>query len=125
LDAKKQLTRSIEVTRMALRPKAPIDIALAPVAAGVDLNLQRLRDKPPSAVDTELQLELDRPPIPNTRHERAAHVLRAALRNVEMHGWEGEITDDGCRLHLTGGSVTLDLGLSAGVTSYIDAGAQR
>ena len=110
---------------MTVRPRVPTDLALAPVAAQIDLNLQRLRDKPPAAVDTELQLELNRPPMPNTREERAAHVLRVALRDVELHGWEGVITDDGTRLHLSGGSVTLDLGLGAGVTLYIDNGAQR
>jgi hypothetical protein len=43
-----------------------------------------------------------------------------ALRNVDRHGWEATITDDGCRLRLSGGSVTLDLGLGATVMRYID-----
>jgi hypothetical protein len=96
---------------------------LAPVAVEIDLNLQRFRDLPPSKIDVQLQLELDRPPLPNTRENRRAHVLRAALRNVDLHHWTGEITDDGCRLRLSGGSVTLELGLSASIMSYIDNGA--
>ena len=108
---------------MALLPKVPMDMALAPVAATIDLNLQALRDRQPSEIDAELQLKLDRPPIPNNRDERTAHVLRAALRNVELHGREGTITQDASRLHLTGGSVTLDLGLGASITRYIEAGA--
>jgi len=104
---------------MTLHPKAPIDLALAPVAAGIDLNLQGLRDLTTDALDLELQLRLDRPPIPNDRHERETQVLRAALRNVELHGWNGSISADGCRLHLSGGSVTLDLGLGATIMSYI------
>jgi len=104
---------------MTLHPKAPIDLALAPVAAGIDLNLQGLRDLTTDALDLELQLRLDRPPIPNDRNERESQVLRAALRNVDLHGWDGSISADGCRLHLSGGSVTLDLGLGATIMSYI------
>ena len=91
-----------EVT-MTLHPKTFTDMSLAPVAAEIDLNLQRLRDKTPADIDYELGLALDRPPIEGTREERADYVLRAAVRNVERHGWEATITDDGCRLHLSGG----------------------
>src|SRR5450755_961922 len=61
-------------------------------------------------------------PIPNTREKRAAQVLRAAFRDVDLHGWQGSITEDACRLHLSGGSVTLDLGLGTSIARYIDAG---
>ena len=105
---------------MTLHPKTRIDLALAPVAAEIDINLQALRDKQPQDVGTELALQLDRPPIPNTRDERASHVLRAALRNVELHGWTGSITEDSNRLHLDGGSVSLDLGLGVNITHYIE-----
>jgi hypothetical protein len=110
-----------EVT-MTLHPKTFTDMMLAPVAAEIDLNLQRLRDKTPVDVDYELGLVLDRPPLDGTRDERADFVLRAALRNVDCHGWEATITDDGCRLHLSGGSVSLDLGLGDTVMRYIDGG---
>jgi hypothetical protein len=107
-----------------LHPKAPRDLSLAPVAAAIDLNLQSLRDKASSALDMELQIELNAPPMPNTREKRAAQVLEAALRNVDLHGWQGSITKDACRLHLSGGSVTLDLGLGESIMQYIQAGAQ-
>lgn len=107
---------------MTLHPKTRSDMALAPVAAGIDLNLQRLRDKTPADIDYELGLVLDRPLVENTPRERAEHVLRAALRNVDCHGWEATITHDGSRLHLWGGSVTLDLGLGDTVTRYIHDG---
>jgi hypothetical protein len=107
---------------MALHPKVPRDMALAPVAAEIDLNLQALRDKGLSELDRELQLELNGPPIPNTRERRAAQVLRAAVRDVDLHGWQGSITADACRLHLAGGSVTLDLGLGIGIARYIEGG---
>lgn len=101
-------------------PKVPRDFLLAPVAAEIDLNLQRFRDVTPEELRFELDLELDRPELRHTREERAARVLQAALRNVETHNWHAAITDDGARLRLTGGSVSLDLGLSAVIMRYID-----
>jgi hypothetical protein len=107
---------------VTVHPKTPRDLVLAPVAVEVNANLQSLRDMQPSEIDAELQLELDRPPVPNTREQREAHVLQAALRNVELHGWTAEVSPDACRLRLSGGSVTLDLGLSATIMRYIDEG---
>lgn len=107
---------------MTVSPKTPKDLLLAPLAAEIDLNLQRLRDIPAARVEAQLELELDRPALCATRAERAELVLRQALRYVELHGWEVGITDDSARLHLHGGSVTLDLGLGAGVTDYIEHG---
>jgi hypothetical protein len=107
---------------MTLHPHQPKDLMLAPVAAEIDLNLQRMRDRPPRDVEAELELELDRPAMSVDRHERADLVLEQALRNVELHGWSASITDDGCRLHLDGGSVSIDLGLSTGITEYIAEG---
>ena len=46
-----------------------------------------------------------------------------AVRNVELHGWVPSITDDRCRLRLSGGSVSLDLGLSAEIMRYITGAA--
>jgi hypothetical protein len=107
---------------MTLHPKVPIDILLAPVAAEIDGNLQRLRGRTPVEIDTELQLELDKPLFENSRDERAGRVLRAAIRNVDLHPWNGAITEDGSGLRLTGGSVTIDLSLGAQVTRYIEDG---
>jgi hypothetical protein len=100
-------------------------MVLAPVAAEIDRNLQFLRDKGLSELDTELQLELNTPPMPNVRDQREAQVLRASVRNVDLHGWQGSITEDGCRLHLSGGSITLDLGLGASIMHYIETGVQK
>ncbi len=108
---------------MSIAPKKPKDLSLAPVAAEIDLNLQRLRDRDAQEVEREIQLELDSPPIPNTRDQRAARVLRVAFRDVDPHGWEGTITEDGSRLHLAGGSVTIDLGLGRSLSDYIATGA--
>jgi hypothetical protein len=107
---------------MPIYPKQQRDLMLAPVAAEIDLNLQRLREDSPQQVLAELELELDRPALCDDRDERAELVLRQALRDVELHGWTAAITDDGCRLHLDGGSVSIDLGFSAGIIRYIEEG---
>ena len=107
---------------MTLHPKQQKDLLLAPVAAEIDINLQRLRDKSVRDVEAQLELELDKPGLSEDRAERAKLVLRQGLRNVDMHGWTATITDDGCRVHLDGGSVSIDLGLSADITGYIQDG---
>jgi hypothetical protein len=70
-------------------------------------------------VEPQLELELDRPAM---SHERAGLALRQALGNVDMHGWTATVTADGCRVHLDGGSVSIDLALSANIVGYIQEG---
>lgn len=104
---------------MALHPKTPADLSLAPVAAQIDVNLQRLRDKSMQEIALEIGLELNQQVPAATREQRSRQVLDVALRDVSLHGWSAEITDDAARLHLGGGSVSLDLGLSAEILRYI------
>ena len=105
--------------QFSVLPKNPHDLSLAPVAVTIDRNLQPLRDLESCAIVGYLELMLDRPERDGNREERAARILETALRNVDCHGWNGEITDDNARLRLTGGSVTLDLGLSANIRRFI------
>jgi len=106
-----------------MRPKTPLDLSLAPVAAQLDMNLALLRDRTAEEIDFEIALELDRPERSGSPAERADRVLAVAVRNVDLHGWTTEITDDHCRLRLSGGSVSIDLGLSAELLRYIEAAA--
>ena len=108
---------------MAIAPKQPKDLALAPVAVAIDLNLQRLRDRSPAQIDFELTLELNQDPTRDDPDERMARVLAVALRDVDLHGWDATLTDDHARLRLAGGSVSIDLGLSASLLDYIVNGA--
>jgi hypothetical protein len=108
---------------MSITPKEPKDLALAPVAVHVDRNLERLRDKSPSEIDYELTLELNQPPQTGTAEERSTRVLAVALREVDLHHWSAEITPDSARVRLSGGSVSLDVGLSAALLTYIREGA--
>ena len=107
---------------MTLRPKTPRDLLLAPVAAEIDLNLQSLRDKSPGDIGDALGVALNVDTAGADRAQRAARILDAALRAVELHEWHAEITDDAARLRLSGGSVTIDLGLSATILHYIENG---
>ena len=109
---------------MTVHPKNQKDLMLAPVAVEIDRNLQRLRVDSPYSVLAELELELDRPAMSSEPDERAELVLRQALRDVDLHGWTATLSDDASRVHLAGGSVTLDLGLNPAITSYITEGAR-
>jgi hypothetical protein len=106
-------------------PKEYKDLSLAPVAAAIDLNLQGLRERTPEEIYYDVSLELNRPHIEDDPKERADCVLAVALREVELHGWIATISDDYARLHLSGGSVAIDLGLSATILRYIADGAEK
>ena len=106
-----------------MRPKVPTDLSLAPVAAEIDLNLQSLRDDPLEGVFDDLALALNLGAPGTSRDARAEEVLRVATRDVDLHGWTVSVSGDSTRLHLEGGSVTLDVGLSATIERYIEKGA--
>ena len=108
---------------MSIHPKNQKDLMLAPVAVEIDRNLQRLRVDSPYEVLAELELELDRPAMCAETDERAELVLRQALRDVDLQGWAATLSHDASRIHLDGGSVSIDLGLSPAITGYITEGA--
>ena len=108
-----------------LLPKVPHDLALAPVAVTIDRNLRFLRDRTEDEMLGAIELELDQPETKGTPGERADRILRVALRNVDAHGWKAEVTPDHSRLSLSGGSVTIDLGLSASILRFIEANDQE
>jgi hypothetical protein len=107
---------------VTLRPRTPKDLLLAPVAAEIDLNLQVLRDKSPAEIAEALAIALNANTGSSDRAQRGGWILQEALRAVELHDWRAEITDDAARLRLSGGSVTIDLGLSATILDYIENG---
>ena len=109
---------------MTVHPKHQKDLLLAPVAVEIDRNLRRLREGSPYDVLAELELELDRPAMCAEREQRSELVLRQALRGIDLHGWRATLSDDASRVHLDGGSVSLDVGLSPAITGYIVDGAR-
>jgi hypothetical protein len=107
---------------MTLHPRSSKDLLLAPVAAEIDLNLQELRDQSTGEIADALALVLNTDRAGTGRDQRARRVLDFATRLVDLHDWQTEITDDAARLRLSGGSVTIDLGLSASILQYIENG---
>jgi hypothetical protein len=105
---------------MSLHPKTPKDLALAPVAAGIDANLQRLRERHDDAqIEYELTLELNEPAEADDRDERSARVLAVALRDIDLHGWDATVTDDGSAIQLGGGSVSLQIAVGAAAQRFV------
>lgn len=107
---------------MTITPRQQKDLLLAPVAVEVDSNLQDLRGKSVRDVEAQIELALNTPAMRTVRKEREDLVVRVAVRNIDLHGWHATITEDGCRVHLGGGSVSLELGLSTNITAYIEHG---
>ncbi|HEY5273874.1 MAG TPA: hypothetical protein VIJ34_11640 [Acidimicrobiales bacterium] len=108
---------------MPVHPKSPQDLLLAPVAVEIDTNLRRLRDRSQDELLYELELLLDRPANIDDRSERARAVMDTATRLVHLHGYEASISSDGTRLHLAGGTESIDLGLSRSIADYINGAA--
>jgi hypothetical protein len=94
------------------------------VAVSIDRNLQGLRDIEPHGILVALEVVLDRPERTGSPDERAERIVEAVLRNVDLHGWKAHVTSDFSRIRLTGGSVTLDIGLSATILRFIDGETQ-
>jgi len=107
---------------MTLHPRTPKDLLLAPIAAEIDLNLQQLRDKSVDEIVDAVAVALNTDTTSDSRAQRAGRILEVATRMVELHDWDTAITDDGARLRLSGGSVSIDLGLSASILRYIENG---
>ena len=107
---------------MTLRPKTPKDLLLAPVAAEIDENLKPMRDMSPGELGNTLAIAFNADREGADREQRASRILGEALRGVELHEWHAEITDDAARLRLSGGSVSIELGLSPTMRSYIENG---
>lgn len=104
------------------RPHSTRDLLLAPVAVEIDINLQQLRDRDPAGIAESIALSLNVDPRGAGREQRTAWIRECAIHTVDLHDWDAQVTDDGARLRLEGGSVSIDLGLSASVLRYITDG---
>ena len=78
-------------------PKEYKDLSLAPVAAAIDFNLQRLRDRTPEEIYYEVSLELFGTNLDaNNRRfalaETLAHLERLVLEGRAARAGDGQIT---------------------------------
>jgi hypothetical protein len=105
-------------------PHVPKDLSLAPVGVAIDSNLQQLRPLELAPLIELLELQFDRPALGLTEEERRSRVLAAALRDVNLHGWQASIPAVGAGVLIEGGSVSLELALSPTLLSFIETGNQ-
>lgn len=114
----------MNVDNEQVRPRQPKDLVLAPVAVEIDLNLQRVRGKSPAEIEAAFPT-IDLREWPDSPDGRAARVLDLALEMVQLRGWEAAVTEDHSAIRLSGGSVTLDIAVSASVARYIEGTVAR
>ena len=103
----------------APRPRSPTDLALAPVLIGIEQNLARLR----ASDDVEYALALDLNDDDGWYHsadERARRVMRAAVRDVDLHGWQVMPTQDRCGLAVTHGGYSVCVMLGSRLADYVE-----
>ena len=107
-----------------LYPHSGPDLALAPVLIQLERNLELLRKA--ASLPFELALELnDTESHYDTPELRAARVVRAATRNVNLHGLTVAPSADLTGLTVSHGEYRVSLMLGDSVVAYVRAGAGR
>lgn len=109
------------VTMSSPRPHSVTDLALSPVLVSIERNLAWLRDN--DALRYALALELnDDDNAYTTAGDRARRVQRAAVRNVDLHGWTIAPTADLYGLAVAHGEHTVSIMLGHMLTDYVQNG---
>jgi hypothetical protein len=109
------------VTMSSPRPHSVNDLALSPVLVSIERNLAWLRDN--DALRYALALELnDDDNAYTTAGDRARRVQRAAVRNVDLHGWTIAPTADLSGLAVAHGEHTVSIMLGHRLTDYVQNG---
>jgi hypothetical protein len=109
------------VTMSGPRPHSAADLALAPVLISIERNLARLRDSSDLAFDLALQLNDDAGWY-HTPVERAGRVIRAATREVDLHGWSVAPACDLQGLAVRHGEYQVTLSLGGKLAGYVAHG---
>jgi hypothetical protein len=101
-----------------MRPRDPADLLLAPVALQVDAKVQEMSTMKPEQLAYHLALEVDRDP--RTEQQRGRDIVDAAVKLIDMNGWEASWDPRGVRL--THGRHSLVIGVGAEVSDYVHSG---
>ncbi len=110
-----------EVPMSTPHPHSATDLVLAPVLISIERNLARLRDC--AELEYELALELnDDSGWYRTPGERAHRLRQAAIRGVELHGWEVTPTADGHGLAVSHGGYEVPVMLGGRLARYVGTG---
>jgi hypothetical protein len=103
------------------RPHSVTDLALSPVLVSIERNLARLRDNDDLRYALVLELN-DDDNAAATPDDRVRRVLRAAVRNVELHGWTVAPTPDRYGLAVTHGEYAVSIMLGRRLADYVENG---
>ncbi len=103
-------------------PRSGSDLALAPVLIRLEQNLELLRTARSIPFELALELNDDERSYP-TPQTRAARLLRAATRNVNLHGLTAASTADLNGLSVSHGEYRVSLMLGARLADYVRSGA--
>jgi hypothetical protein len=103
---------------MNMRPRDAADLLLAPVALQVDAKVQELSRMNPEQLAYHLAMEVDRDP--RTEKQRGKDIVDAAVKLIDMNGWEASWDVRGVRL--THGRHSLVIGVGADVATYVRSG---
>lgn len=107
-----------------LLPHSAGDLALAPVLISLERNLDVLRTC--DDVAFELALELNDMEYRYTSPEaRALRVLKAVVRNVNLHGLDVGPTDDLSGVSVTHGEYRVSLALGSRLATYVVHGVAQ
>lgn len=104
------------------RPHSVADLALAPVIIGLEDNLARLRDS--GDLESELAADLgDDESLYPDEADRVGRILKAATRNVNLHGWSVKLTPDMQGLAVSHGQHRISIMFGKQLANYIEHGA--
>ncbi len=105
-------------------PHSPADLAIAPVLIQLERNLDLLRRADDLVFELALELN-DTESLYETPRSRAERVVRAATRNVSLHGLVVSPTLDLQGLSVAHGEYRVSLMLGGPVAAYVELGAPR
>lgn len=109
------------MSETTLRPRSAADLALAPVIIGLERNLARLRNSDDLEFELAVQLNDDASFYPEEA-DRVRRILKAATRNVDLHGWTVSPTPELEGLAVSHGQYTVSVMFGKQVANYIEHG---
>jgi hypothetical protein len=110
-----------EMSETKLRPHSAADLALAPVIIGLERNLARRRDSDDLEFELAIQLDDDASFYPEEA-DRAHRIMKAATRNLDLHGWTVSPTPDMQGLAVSHGQHTVSIMFGRQLANYIEHG---
>ena len=102
-------------------PHSVTDLALSPVLVNIERNLAWLRDNEDLLFELAVELNDDDSMYP-AASDRARRIQKAAVRDVDLHGWAVTPTADLQGLAVTHGEYTVSIMLGRRLADYVEHG---